>query len=339
MKTITLLLLLAIAPFAFADSAGRFDAGTRYEEPALHAPANVSRMFAKSVDAASSIDLPATGNSGMIIWTIAGKPVATRLRTPTGAELLPTERGSIERGLRRFRENDDEVLHVMKTVAARYELEVGAPATVVVAEPESTVTLSTWAAPLSHQPGEPVTLHAELRNGGDAIAGAHVTARLTNPRGRTIETVTLADRGEGVYEITLDAPMQGAGTWQVRFDAEGATPAGTRFLRTGQGELVNERGAARLGAISTEIAGDALRVSLDADMRIAGAYRLDVIIADRDGNAVAWAEGRRDLNLGNTKLEMDIPLSLVGNASPEDLRFDVRLLGLDEIGVAGRVTR
>jgi hypothetical protein len=267
----------------------------------------------------------------MIIWTIAEKPVATRLRTPTGAELLPSERGSTERGLRRFRENDDEVLHVMKTVAARYELSVDAPATVVVAEPESAVTLSTWAAPLSHQPGQPVTLHAELRDGGDPIEGAKVVARV----GR--EKVTLADRGNGVYEITLTDVSSNAGALHVRFDAEGATPAGTRFLRTGAGELVNERGAARLGAISTTVVDDALRVSLDADMKIAGAYRLDVIVADRNGNAVAWAEGRRDLTLGNTKLEMDIPLALIGDV--DDLKFDVRLLGLDEIGVAGRVTR
>ena len=341
MKKITLLLLLTLTSALFAaDVTGRFDAGTPYEEPAAHAPANVSRMFTKSVTEAASIDLPATGGSGMIIWTIAEKPVATRLRTPTGAELLPSEGGSIERGLRRFRENDDEVLHVMKTAPARYQLELDAPATVVVAEPESTVTLSTWAAPLSRQPGQPVTLHAELRDGEAPLAGATVVARLTNPRGRAVHSVTLTDRGDGVYTATVDdLPMHMPGTWTVRFDADGATPAGTRFARTGTGELVAERGAARLGRIRTEIVGDVLRVSLDADMKVAGAYRLDVLIADRDRNAVAWGEGRRELTLGATKLELDIPLENLGGANVDELFFDVRLLGLDTIGVAGRVTR
>jgi hypothetical protein len=340
MKKALLLLLSLALPLFGADVTGRFDAGTRYEEPAAHAPANVSRMFTKSVAQAASIDLPATGGSGMIIWTIAEKPVATRLRTPTGAELLPSERGSIERGLRRFRENDDEVLHVMQAAPARYQLDVDAAATVVVAEPESSVTLSTWAAPLSRQPGEPVTLHAELRDGESPLAGANVTARLVNPRGRTIENVTLTDRGEGVYSATLtDLPMHAPGTWTVRFDAEGATPAGTRFARTGSGELVSERGAARLGTIRTEVVGDALRVSLDANVKLAGAYRLDVIVADRDHNALAWGEGRRDLTLGATKLELDIPLANLGGANPEALFYDVRLLGLDTMGVAGRVTR
>lgn len=337
----TLLLLLSLAPSLLgADLTGRFEPGTRYEEPAAHAPANVSRMFTRNVAQAGSVELPATGGGGMIIWTIAEKPVATRLRTPTGAELLPSERGSIERGLRRFRDNDDEVLHVMKTVPARYQLDVDAAATVVVAEPESVVTLSTWAAPLSRQPGQPVTLHAELREGETPVAGATVTASLVSPRGKATESVTLTDRGNGVYSATLsDLPMNAPGTWHVRFDAEGATASGTPFLRTGAGELVAERGAARLGAIRTEVVEDALRVSLDADVRLAGAYRFDVLIADRSGNAVAWGEGRRDLTLGAAKLELDIPLAHLAGANADELFFDVRLLGLDTIGVAGRATR
>ena len=337
----TLLFLLAIAPTALgADLTGRFDAGTRYQEPDAHAPANVSRMFTRTVEQAGSIDLPATGGSGMIIWTIAETKVATSLRTPTGAKLDANEQGSLERGLRRFRENDDEVLHVLKTAPARYQLDVDAKATVVVAEPDSALTLSTWAAPLSRQPGQPITLHAELRDSDAGIRGANVVARLVSLRGKTFDAVTLADRGDGVYSITItDLPFNAPGTWHVRFDAEGATENGTRFARTGSGELVAERGAAKLGAIQTEVAGDALRVSLDADVKLAGAYRFDVLIADRAGNALAWGEGRRELSVGGTKLELDIPLANLGGAKADELFYDVRLLGLDVMGVAGRVTR
>lgn len=341
-KTLLLLLSLLLVPAAFgADLTGRFDAGTQYQEPDAHAPANVSRMFTRGVGKPGSLDLPATGNSGMIIWTIARTPVKTTLRTPNGATLQPADHGSLERGLRRFREGDDEVLHVLQTTPARYQLDLDAPATVVVAEPDSTVTLSTFAAPLSRQPGQPITLQAELRDGDAPIAGATVSARLAAPRGgRTFDAVTLVHRGNGVYSATLaDLPNNAPGTWEVRFDAEGATPNGTRFARTGSGELVAERGAARLGAIKTEVVGDVLRVSLDADVKLAGAYRLDVIIADRSRNAVAWAEGRRDLATGATKLEIDIPLADLGGVNPAELFYDVRLLGLDVMGVAGRVTR
>src|ERR1700754_200951 len=95
----TLLLLLSLAPAALgADVTGRFDAGTRYQAPDRHAPAQVSRMFMRAVSKASSVDLPATGKGGMIIWTIGPESVKTRLRTPTGATLAPSDRGSIERG-------------------------------------------------------------------------------------------------------------------------------------------------------------------------------------------------------------------------------------------------
>ena len=338
-KTLLLLLSLLVATVALgADVTGRFEPGMRYEEPESHAPATTSRMFARTVDKAGSIDLPATGNSGMIIWTIAKNRVATSLKTPTGAMLRPSDAGSLERGLRRFREGDDEVLHVMRTTAARYQLDVAGPATVVVAEPESAVTLTTWTAPLSRQPGEPVTLHAELRDGDAGIGNATITARLVSPGGRPVDA-QLVHRGDGVYSAALTDLPSDAGTWQIRFEAGGATATGTRFARTGSGELVSERDAARLGKIQTEVVGDLLRVSLPTDVKIAGAYRLDVLIADQDRNGIAWGEGRRDLTIGATTLSLDIPLADLGGRDPSELFFDVRLLGLDVMGVAGRVTR
>jgi hypothetical protein len=335
----TLLLLLSLAPAAFgADVTGRFDAGTRYQEPDMHAPAQVSRMFTRTAKS-SSVDLPATGAGGMLIWTLGPASVKTRLRTPSGAMLSPDDRGSIERGLRRFKEGSDTVLHVLRTAPASYSLDVEGEATVVAAEPDSALTLSTWAAPLSRQPGQPVTLHAELRDGETPIAGAKVTARLASPNGRTFDVVDLVDQGNGVYELTVDdLPARIPGTWQVRFDAEGANANGVRFARTGAGELMAERGAAHLGGIRTEVAGDVLRVSVDADVVVAGNYRFDVIVADHAQSSLAWGEGARALTPGATTLSLDIPLADLGGADPASLFLDARLLGLDVMGVAGRVT-
>lgn len=367
MKKNVLALLLSLAPAAFAgDLTGSFDAGTKYEEPAAHAPANVSRMFARSIPrngANAVIDLPAGGNSGMIIWTIpasrnaSGASISSRLVTPAGSALEPRERGSIERGIRRFQldpaesaeigiaQGAQEVLHVMRTAAANYQLEVELPqdvdgVTVVAAEPDSPITLSTWAAPLSRQPGEPVTLHAELRDGDAAIGGATVTARLASPRGKAFGTIALTETAPGVYTaIVDDLPEKASGAWQVRFEADGVATNGARFLRTGSGELVAERGAARLHKLETEVVGDALRVRVPADVFAAGSYRFDVQIADTNRNALAWAEGVRQLENGTTTLEIAIPLVHLGNAHPDTLFIDARLLGLDEIGVAGRITR
>jgi hypothetical protein len=361
-----LLLLLAIAPATLAaDLTGRFDVGTKYEEPALHAPANVSRMFVRNVarDArVESVDLPAAGGSGMIIWTIPANEAAksgikTRLLTPHGAVLQPSDRGSIERGLRRFQLDPTEtaelgmtggaheVVHVMNTAAARYQLEVEMPAdvagvTVIAAEPDSAITLSTWAAPLSRQPGQPVTLHAELLDGRETIAGARVTARLASPNGKSFAAIDLVEQADGTYSATLpDLPENTPGGWQVRFEADGANTSGVRFARTGSGELVAERGAARLGEIRTEVIDGALRVRASVDVALAGAYRFDVLAADGSRNAVAWGEGVRNLEIGASELVLDLPLAHLGSVRVEDLMLDVRLLGLDAIGVAGRVIK
>jgi hypothetical protein len=356
----TILLLLSLAPAALAaDVTGRFEAGAKYEEPASHAPANVSRMFARQVPraAANAIDIPSAGGSGMIVWTIpskaVGAPLATRLTTPTGNTLQPGDRGSLARGLRRFAMHDgaevgvegaQEVMHVLNADAAAYRLSVDVPLdvdsiNVVVAEPESRVAMSTWAAPLSRQPGQPVTLHAELREGDAPLTGARVTARLAAPNGRAFGSLELTEVSAGVYRAVLpDLPAHVAGAWQVRFDAHGLTADGTRYARTGSGELVAERGAARLGAIRTEVVGEMLRVTAPADVRIAGSYRFDVIVADDARNALAWGEAVRKLENGATFLELEIPLAHLGGTPVENLFLDVRLLGLDEMGVAGRAT-
>ncbi|HKR63803.1 MAG TPA: FixH family protein, partial [Thermoanaerobaculia bacterium] len=225
--------------------------------------------------------------------------------------------------------------------AASYRLDVDVSddaqgVTIVAAEPDSALTLSTYAAPLSRQPGEPVTLRAELRDGDAPISGATVSARLFSPRGRAFDFVTLKDEGNGVYAATIaDLPEHAAGAWQVRFDAEGATKNGVRFARTGSGELVAERGAARLGTPRIEVVGDMLRITAAAEMRIAGTYRFDVIVA-RDGQSLAWGEGARTLELGPATLSIDLPLASVG--SLDNLFIDARLLGLDSVGVAGRTT-
>ena len=326
------LLLLPCSLFA-ADLTGTFENGTRYEAPADHAPANVSRMFVRTLTD-GAVNLPASGNSGLLIWTMGG--TNARLTTPTGDVLRPNDNGSLERGLRRFRfdtretgidlpAGTSEVFHVMHAEAASYRLEAEKPTLVVVAEPDSPIALEMWVTPLSRQPGEPVTFFARLT--GDA-ANAHVTARLGGA------TVDLVER-DGVYTATLpELPNLKAGLQQVRFDADGETTNGVPFARSGSAEFVAERGAARLVAdsIRTSRENGVLRVTASADVVMPGAYRFDVIVVSGE-TALAWGEGVRQLTRGTNELLLEIPLtSAAGN-----LRLDVRLLGLDVIGVAGRV--
>lgn len=299
------------------DVTGVFAPGTRYDAPADHAPANVSRMFTRTMAGNSSVDLPATGGSGMLISTSAG----ARLTTPTGDVLLPRAEGSLARGLRRFHlDATSDVIHVARTEAGSYRLDVDLPTLVVVAEPDSPIAMETWVTPLSRQPGEPVTLFAKFTG---EVADARVTARLG---GNAIE-LTAKD---GIYSATLNPDV--TGLQQVRFDAEGETREGVRFARSGSSEFVAERGAARLGAIHATRVDGVLRVTASADVVIAGAYRFDVIAASH-GMSLAWGEGVRQLQRGANELVLDIPV-----AESAELHLDVRLLGLDTIGVAGCAT-
>ena len=331
MKRILFTLLFTSSLFA-QDVTGVFAPGQRYEAPSDHAPANVSRMFVRAVT--GETDLPATGGGGMIIWAIpAGKArVSARLTTPSGDVLRPRENGSADRGLRRFHfdaaevgidlpAGEHEVLHVMKTEAASYRIDVDVPALVVAAEPDSPIAMETWVTPLSRQPGEPVTMFAKFAG---PVETANVTARIGK------ETIELTEK-DGIYSATLNPEV--TGVQQVRFDANGKTSDGAAFARSGSSEFVAERGAARLGVIRTSRVHGALRVVASTDVAIPGAYRFDVIVAS-NGAALAWGEGVRQLSLGANELVLDIPLA----SDAADLQLDVRLLGLDTIGVAGRAT-
>ena len=324
----TLLFILLFTWSLFAqDVTGKFAAGERYEAPADHAPATVSRMFVRTVTHDSpSVDLPATGRGGMLISTMAG----ARLTTPTGDVLRPRENGSIERGVRRFHvDATSDVIHVDRAEAASYRVEVDLPrnvdrATVIVAEPDSPIALETWITPLSRQPGEPVTLFAKVSG---EINDAHITARIGG------DTIELMEQ-DGVYTATL-TDFASAGLQQVHFDAEGETRNGVRFARTGSAEFVAERGAARLvrDSIHASRVDGLLRVTAKTDVMIPGAYRFDVIVSS-NGTALAWGEGTRQLARGANELTLDIPL----DSNAANLHLDVRLLGLDTIGVAGRAT-
>ncbi len=340
MKSLYTLLVLLATPIFAADLTGTFPPGERYEPPMDHAPAAVSRMFVRTLSNGTA-ELPASGGSSMIIWTIG--PLNARLTTPTGDVLRPNENGSLERGLRRFRFDRSEmgldlgrgaieVFHVMRAEAASYRMEAGTDGVVVAAEPDSAIAMETWIAPLSRQPGQPVTFHARLRDGETPIAGASVTARLASPRGVAGSPIELVDRGDGIYTATLaDLPSKMPGAWQARFEANGQTASGVRFARSGSGELIAERGAGRLGAIRTSIGDGVLRVTASAEMLVSGRYRFDVIVAS-GSNAIAWGEGVRELHRGTNALSLEIPIG----TDARELHVDVRLLGLDEMGVVGR---
>jgi hypothetical protein len=204
--------------------------------------------------------------------------------------------------------------------------------------------------PVSRQPGEPVTVRAELRDGGAAVTGAVVTARLAGPSGRSVPALRLRDdgrsgdgaAGDGVYGAVARRLPVAAGAWTVRVDASGVDTHGSSFLRTGGAGFVSEPGAARLSNVRARVLpGQGLLVSAIAHVEASGRYRMDVVVAGEaaaDGTRPgrAWAEEDLSLAPGRRALRVLVPAESLPTLGSEALRVDVRLLGFDPVGVAGR---
>jgi hypothetical protein len=353
---------------------GFFPSGEAYAPPAAEAPAAVSRAFVRTavpVNGRVRLEVPVRGGGPLLVWTLAhgsDDPSSARasLRTPGQRTLGAAEAQNADGSLRRFTlEARDAGIDlpgareaILVTAAEpglhQLELQVGSKAkavSVVAAEPESPVTLSAWAGPLSRQPGQPVNLHAVLRDGERALYGARVSARLAAPGQAAGRAVLLHDDGrhgdgaaaDGEYAATVDRlAVEAPGLWSARFEATGRDAQGLAFARTGSSGFMSERGTARLGAVRGRVidGNGERRVVVDAEAAAAapGRYRLDVIVAGAAANggrpSLAWGETSDRLQ-GRSHFSAEIPLP-AGSAGPYLL--DVRLLGLDAPGVAGRVT-
>jgi hypothetical protein len=367
MKTTNLLVasLLLALPAAAAErvTLGTFEAGEAYQPPAERAPARVSRAYVRTVAVTAglaSVALPVAGSKRVRVWTLAnGADAAASLRTPSGRGLAQGDASSADGSVRRVPidsaemgldlQGAQEALEVKDAEAGRYLLEVASPGaaalTVVVAEPESPLALTTWAGPLSLRPGDPLVLGATLRDGRESVS-ARITARLASPDGKAGAPVELFDdgrhqdgaAGDGAYGARLEGASFAPGFWSVKFDAVGDDAKGSAFERTSSSGFMSESGAAVLGAVSA-VSGRGLRVSADANVRVAGRYRLDVIVAtrpDADGRqeGVAWAESSLTLAAGRAPLTVTIPAASLGTSAAQPLFVDVRLVGLAAPGVS-----
>jgi hypothetical protein len=323
----------------------------------------------------ATVDIPVTQGGRLIVWTVAAAEAAEGRRAAgavsatlqgPGGEALEAGRSA---GVRRLAIAEapagldlagaQEALMVEAPAAGLYRLELSGSAagravvTVSAAQPDSALRLTTWSGPLSRQPGQPVTVYAALADGETSLAGARVTARLAGPAGAAGASLRLYDdgrhgdgaAGDGMYAARVPVADQ-AGLWTVRVEADGRDAAGQSFARTGGSGFVSEPGLARLrpGAIAARVVDDAagrrVRIQAVADAASAGRYRLEAIVAGRvesDGQraALAWAERTQTLAAGRNVITLDVPLdAAVGEAG----LVDVRLLGLDALGLAGAAT-
>jgi hypothetical protein len=371
--TTALLFLIAAAPLSAANTTtGRFERGTLYEAPRLETPAETSRMSARAIRVSAgrtSLDLPVTGEGGVIIWTMpaTGASVTAAVTTPGGQSLAAASKQASD--LRHFEFDASEldlgfvggrheVVHAARTEPGSLHVELQSDretmVTVAVAEPDSSLKLMTWASPMSRRAGTPVALFARVEDGDASLNGVSIRARLASPSGIAGEPIELFDdgrhgdaaAGDGLYAASVNAlPREEPGFWQIRFDAEGSNARGVSFARSGGSSFMNERLDARLierGVRATVVndgSARVLRIVAPATAQHGGNYRLDVIVAGpRNDRGVReqllWSETSTALDRGRNVITVDLPLDDVSG----ELLLDVRLLGLDSIEVAGHTT-
>jgi hypothetical protein len=344
-RVFVLLLFFSRSALAGDVTSGRFDPGTPYEPFLEHA--NASRMYVQQVPRGAgktvSIDLPVTGGGELVVWSRANmalQALAGRKPCVDSEDFVIDDTAAAEVGVAAGRHY---VRRVQDAEAGLYRLEVemsvgdARGVIVAVSEPQSAVILTTSVTPLSRQPKDTIFLRAFLSNDGSPITKARVIARLASPTGNVsaLDGFQLIEKEPGKYEFSLPDLLEPTfGTWDVHFHAEGATPDKHRFARTGSNSFVAERGIARLGETSVTLTEMTVRVHADVDVKEPGTYRLDIVAARRE-TAVAWAQEDRELAAGAASWDVEIPRTLV--ESTRDLQFDIRLVGVDPIGVAGRV--
>lgn len=381
---VTLIVATSAASGPADVATGSFPEGELYVPPAEHAPAHLSRTQVQTIDLTGGravVGVHARGEGRLLIWILplsaqqgvmskgqAGPAVSCSVSSPAGRTSLD-EDGKGDELIRELTMSIDELglglpeaqkaYEVTKAEAGVYRLEIRgdlAAVMVVSAEPQSTLTLETWAGPLSRRPGEPVVLHGELHDGPAALSDARVSARLAAPGKTGGDAIDLFDDGahgdgrpgDGIYATTIETLPDGpSGFWTVRFEAEGSDIQGIPYARTGGGGFVNEPDAARLikSAISTRFVEDGgetlLRVEAGVLVKQAGLYRLDTIVVgapESNGSrrALAWGEGTRRLVPGHARFVIEIPADQINAAAGDALSLDIRLVGLDPLCVAGR---
>lgn len=339
---LSLLLVLPTAALAdaLARESGALPAGASYVAPGMSSPVTRSQRFIldpPGLDLAAGVELPLTAPDGALVVLVprAGAPAPARgvaLRDVAGARLEPGASGSGVAALRTFSEpelasydlpSQATVLELGALPAGAYHLEgPSAVASVLVAEPASSLELRLRTSPLAARAGEPVLVEALLRDGDAPVSGAVLTARWSDARGS--HELALGERRPGRYVARLVPEVAGGlAQLEVRVDAAGSLADGRRFARTGlTGAMVT---APRAGLAVDEVTLGPGGLEVPVSGR-SGRYRLEAVFARGDA---ALAFSREDFVLASAR-STALPLPAAAHGAD---RVAVRLLNLDTLGL------
>lgn len=328
-KLLSIAALLLVAGWVGAADWGYLQPAP-FKGPDAPGPTHSSKFFvttAKIVKGQAEVVIPLTRPQGAFAVVLGDRPSGARVR----GKALP---------VREFFEPELEMLD-LSAQGSRLELGFLPPGEhklfleglskpgvqVIVAEPESPVTLELQAKPLAVRTGELVTVTAQVAD-VEPVAQASFSVRLS-----TGGAVILRDDGQGPDQVAGDgvftgsflAPevegMQGVELW---VEARGRRSLGERFSRVATAAVMVTKPAGGLSDNPVIVGTDALEVGL---LPATGRFRVEVIYG-AFGTSFAWAQEEIQLNGRATRVRIPRPEATWGAD-----KASVRLLNLDTMGV------
>lgn len=305
-----------------------------YTGPAFPGPLHSSKFFvttAKVTNGQAEVVFPLTKPQGAFAVVLGDQPSRARVRGKAlpMREFFEPELEAIDLAPEGFR----FALSSLSVGEHKLLLEgLTKPAVqVIVAEPESPVTLALQAKPLAVRTGELVTVTAQVED-MEPVTQAFISARLS-----TGGTVVLRDDGQGVDKVAGDgvfagsflAPevegMQGVELW---VEARGRRSRGERFARVASAAVMVTKPECGLAEDPVLVGTDALEVGL---LPATGRYRVEVIYAASE-TSFAWAQ--EEVQLSGQAARVRVPRPEGSWGADKAL---VRLLNLDTMGVEAEV--
>lgn len=332
-KAIFVGLLLLLAGLGFA-AEWAFVPPAAYEGPQSPGPLHQSKLYVVSapvVAGRAQVPILLTEPKGALAVVLGDKPSGARVR----GKVLPRHE---------FNEPELETMD-LAAEGVRFELTslaAGEQSLVleglakervdlVVAEPESPVSLALQVRPLAARSGETLTVTAQLEDAMGAPSGQVVVHLASGGK------LVLRDDGEapdalagdGVFTGVFVAPeVVGMQPLELRAEAKGRRRTGEPFARVASAAVMVTKPVGGLDLQGLQANVDSLTIPL---LPAQGRFRVEVLYV-ASGMTFAWAQEEVALAGGGAQVQLPRPPETWGAD-----RAVVRLLNLDSLGVEAEV--
>jgi hypothetical protein len=298
-------------------------------------PVGLSKFFvlnAQAVNGNAQITLPLDTPSGAIALVL-GEPAA-RAYTADHKALEPIDINDAELKRMNFpsantRFNLDRLspgLHTMKFEG----LKTGEGLQMVIAQPESPLSLSVQVTPLAARSGDPVKITAEILDTELTISNV-IKAQL--PDGRFFRLNDNGTNGDeiaddGVYSYTFIAPgVENFRSINIRTTAKGKRSNGSHYLRNALTAVMVTTATARIDKDNITVENTGLSIPVASIEKNSGNYRI-LVLFGFNGTTLAYSS--EDFSIQSVHQPIKLPLPTAAHPANQAV---IKLLNKTTLGL------